>query len=346
MKILFKVYVETLNNASISRSVYLQSIKVSNIELLQRDIKLQYSQVDNFYFADDIVVDDTYANQEAEYRLLIEDTLPTDDPNYPQIVNKFTIIGKLYLKYEIFKDYLYCKRLFCQLTGRYDLFADPLKNDYRDIKGIVELLFNSGQKWIETQLDIGSLMGFMYYRLPANNGTIEFKNIRYVKKVVELRDDRYIELPFCAQAIGLVPEQREDGEHPLSEDIRERLGYPNYYYTADGLLYRAIVVEPVDYDRDIIIQCYYYSKRLMEDKDMNFWTVEYPDVLVKSAIRELEIYMGNFDKAQMYEIELMKRLNEIRKDFVAHTYGSIKPNQMVMEGRNIWLPQNIKYQLF
>lgn len=343
MKLSFRIFVATINQANVERKVVLEQLLVNDeIPLLDNPIILNYSSTDNLYYSDFIEVSDEYANREATYIVNVYDTLPTD-VDYPKIENKFLIGGKVYLKANIIKDYLYCKRLFCHLTGRYDLFVDPLKNDFADVKGIVELVFNSGQNWIETQLDIGSLMGFMYYRLPAYQSSIEFKNVRYIKKVVELVNGKYNEIPFYAQAIGMVPDQRGN---ELSNDIKQKLNFPEYYYTIESLPFKAISVEPTDYDRDIIIQCYYYSKKLIEDSDVNFWTIEYPDILVKSAIRELEIYMGNYDKAQIYELELLKRLNEIRKDFVAHKYGSLMPNQMVMEGPNLWLPSDTKYQLF
>lgn len=306
------------------KNVVLESLSVEQ-EILAENINL--IPIQNTYFVD-LDIHSKYLGMTAKYSLKITDTVP-NTVDYPDISNSYTIQGEVFLKGTVYKDYLYCKKMFCNLTGRYDLFVDPLNDNYTDAKGIVGMLFNSAQRWLENRVDLNKMMGFYYYNLPANQGYIEFSNFKYVKRVLQINEDCIppIPLTFLTQATGFVPEQL--GE-VLSQDIKDKLGFPDYFYNPSHFPVKSIYVEPVNKNRIILIESYYYSKELQKDNDVSLWTMQYPDILVKAVCKEMEVYNNNLDMARMYETVVMGELIEIEKNSVAEQMNAFSPSQMTM----------------
>lgn len=335
----------SLNTNNLIELVKLQKIELNesgNITVLVENVPMTTNN--NTVWSCDVMLSNENANKPLDYTIYIEEKIPKN-PIYPDMLedlyikNIYTINGKI--KFGLFtrKDYKFCKRMFVTLTGRFDLVANPNVDDYSDVYNILYIIFNSAQKYLDTLFDISKLNGFFYYFLPAYQDFIPISNVRYIKKVYEVSDfrelnldemdyKRFIQLEYCPLASGFVPEQLNN-ETVINDNVRIVLGLPEQLYR-EHYPTKLIWTPYKNYDRHILVETYYYSKELLNDDDVTFWTSQYTELLVRTAVMFYEKYNRNFDEADRLERSINMEVLNISKDYHADFVNSIPYYNMKM----------------
>lgn len=81
---------------------------------------------------------------------------------------------------------------------------------------------------------------------------------------------------------------------------------------------RVLLLHPVpDKVYDIAITSENFSQKLEDDSDINWWTLNFPELLVLAARREIEVDHRNQTGVQQFEQQLNRRLMDIDSDQVS-----------------------------
>lgn len=329
-------------STSISSNTLIQNVTISSLtdgvnEILQQPIPM--TKYGSIYTAQ-LEVPDIYINKTLTYTITIQDLAPEQleewMPPDLRIANQYSISGQIFIYSPTVFDYKYCKRMFVLLTGRYDMVANPLEDNYTDVLGQLNLLFNSAQQWLDEQADMHKFIGFIYKELPANQDWIDFKNVRYIKKIFELKEDNTLSpVSFVVTASSMVPYQLGD---ILTEEQKQTLNLPDIVYDLTHYPTRIVYIPPIDKDRKLLVECYYYSPKLERDSDISFWTMQAPEILVKTAYMKLQEFNNNLEHAQFLRQDVLAYVNELRKDFIAEQWETIPSYNMKLEGNLLWQP--------
>ncbi len=310
---------------------------IQNAELILLNNTYPLTKVGNTY-STTVDIPSDVLNQDVDYTVVVYEKLPVSElyegmPLSMYVDNTYTVTGKVKFRASVRKDYFYCKRMFIKLTGRYDLVANPIADDYSDIYGLVSMYFNTAQKYLDDLFDIEKMKGFYYYQLPANEYIISLSNIRYVKNVWEVKEDsdgnKYTErIDYYPIASGFVPEQcaLESSEKQI---IIQNTGLPAELLE-DNFPVKYIYIQPKNEDRHILIETFYYSKELIRDEDITFWTMIHPELLVRTAVMVMERYNKNYNDALTLEQGIIKEVLNISKDYIASEISAIPHYNMCM----------------
>jgi len=101
----------------------------------------------------------------------------------------------------------------------------------------------------------------------------------------------------------------------------------NYTLTNSKDFRGIVIMPPVDSSYDIEIYGKFLQSVLSSDDDENFWTITYPEILIRAAIYQTELsYRGRGAVAKLYEALLLD-LIEIDKDTIeesSHEFNTIR----------------------
>jgi hypothetical protein len=202
--------------------------------------------------------------------------------------------------------------LLVQTTGRYDLVTDAEGGDYTDA-GLAAWYINTAQHSLDDQLRHHKGICRLWKTLRASEGMVTFRLARNVKRVYRLTDSGLIEpVEWWTLNCGLAPQHQEYSASELPSDIGDFTVYGTHWPT------RAIWVKPVsDSDREICVEAEWYTTELSAYADKSFWTMQYPDVLVREAAKELEVDMRSRTGRRDFEEYIVSRLKRIQDNYDA-----------------------------
>lgn len=229
---------------------------------------------------------------------------------------------------------------YVKLTGRYDLITDAtswadngadffIQSGQNLIERLVgDLPESEGRLW-ETIASGVYYVGFqkrcrMIFDVWANNGDNRIQLER--KSWKDLKDsytsniantDTGCPVYYCPAKLREIDaiDQNATGEF--------------FNYTlANSKDFRGIVImPPVDGNYDIEIYGKFLQTALTADDDENFWTLVYPEILIRAAVYQTELtYRGRGAVSKLYE-SLLLELVEIDKDSIeesSHEFNTIK----------------------
>ena len=228
------------------------------------------------------------------------------------------------------------RKMFVKLSGRYDLVVDT--TDWEDDGA--DYFLQSGQNMIEKLVgDLPESEGRLWKTLTSDDYYVGFQQrCRTILKV------------WANNSVGRVELEKVNWEElktqyacPLAEISK---GYPLYYcpaqmreidatdkdatgtffnYTSPTSSdYRGIVImPPVDGAYDIEVFGKFLQPVLGSDTQENFWTITYPEILIRAAMYQNELmYRGRSAMVKLYE-SLLLDISEIDKDAVAETVAEI-----------------------
>lgn len=115
---------------------------------------------------------------------------------------------------------------------------------------------------------------------------------------INVADASYAGLPcwYAALADNVASFQNDILTQPGART--NRLGFDGMTQGDTALIRTIMIVPPTDEARSVEVEGYFYSKELREDFDTSFWTDVHPELLVKAACYQLEVFMRNFTGSQ------------------------------------------------
>ena len=203
-------------------------------------------------------------------------------------------------------------------SGRYDLVVDAESNDYSCAPdGIVDAYINDAQKWLDERMAWPKGTLKLWKALSANESMITFSQARYVKRVWHVASaDLAVALPWRTWIGGLAPDQAS---------LTELSQLPEYaadvQFGAHWPL-NAIHVDPSDVPRTILIEAEWYSKPLVNDLDVSFWTAQHPNILCRATLMQMEIDMRNSQGVSDYATPLLDDIRQIHNNVAAENMAN------------------------
>ena len=96
-------------------------------------------------------------------------------------------------------------------------------------------------------------------------------------------------------------------------------GYGNYFdvmatnsYSYNGIIF----LPPADGEYVVEVRGKFFSNTLADDTDESAWSVEFPEILIMAAMREIEVFHRNRQGVADWDFALGIKLNELEMDVV------------------------------
>lgn len=220
---------------------------------------------------------------------------------------------------------------FRDLSGRHDLMAT-------DSTDTIDFLINSGSRFLDRISDHQKTYATYYKKLLQGEWNLQFPYCRAVKEVwIASTTERWqLEKKNLQDLLaGLMTEKVADLDQgdPLyyAPLMTRTIGTPptdidSYIdtITSSGQLYNAVLIlPPPDQDLLVEIKGLFYSDELIQDVDENYWSAVHPELLIKAALHELEIFNQNQTKVEAWEKNISLELDGINKDLVDEAIAEV-----------------------
>lgn len=240
------------------------------------------------------------------------------------------------------------RKQFVKISGRYDLLSNV--STFAD--NGANLYITEGQKSLERRLNYNPAVGKLFMDISAGTYKVQFQNCRAVQEVWALSDEARSELTMLDEyALRGIHQKYVANMYTTPLASMDR-GRPLYYYptnlrrspdaaTADDSdsavlssyldtitptdpSYTGIIIfPPPDTGYALEIKGLFYNPVLSVDADTNYWTVNHPNLLVMSALRQLEIMYRGSKAASAWDALIESELLNIEKDFIEQEISQI-----------------------
>lgn len=185
----------------------------------------------------------------------------------------------------------YCKKWYIDESGREDRVRGPITgaptDDYTDIS--CNRIGNAAQRLLDNLFPMFKTSLYKWVTLAANAEMVTLNLARHVEGVDQYDADSgtFAPLYWYSLICGLSPDQTGQPVSPLGETALT-LPIARTEQTVFGPSHwplKAIYIPPDETeDRVLRIKCAWYNPTLRYDSDMSFWTVNFPEHLVKTMM--------------------------------------------------------------
>ena len=222
------------------------------------------------------------------------------------------------------------RALFESRSGRSDLVnADGSDNG-------ADFFIQSGQRTLERLVEVDKSWARSYKTLAAGDYYAIFKGCRAVKEVWlstadgrvrlekvsqrEMREEYYEDAPdavtqgdtlsYCLISLRTYPDADAVVIDYLYDDELTDDATTDYEYT--GIIFQP----PPDVAAQLEVFGLFYSPKLSDDADKNYWTVNHPEILLIGALYQLEVAYRNTEGANDWMRAIQLELVGLEKDWV------------------------------
>ncbi len=228
---------------------------------------------------------------------------------------------------------------FLKITGRNDL-VDP--DTFADLGA--DYYINSGQRWLDVRFIGKNARGRYFKEWPAGTYTIHIPACRAIEEVWCYDDSDRWELSkqdldwmrtnfpddwrsldrgtpkyYCPTVLKLYPTVTEmtAGEANFAANHANVMTGSPFGY--DGIL----ILAPPETAINIEVWGLFHSNPLVNDDDLSWWSVRYPDVLLNAAFRSMEGSHRNTQGVNDWTLLITDMLGELDKDQVTEEVTDI-----------------------
>jgi len=232
------------------------------------------------------------------------------------------------------------RKQFVSVSGRYDLVKDTV--DFID--NGANIYIQQGQKYLERKTSIAQTFGKYFIDILVNDYKIEFQNCRSIHEVWVMDNSNRTKL-IKSDPTTIRGTDPVTGYNNYTTPFSQmNPGRPSYYYPAmlrrvpvngdfssdsDTLQsyldtssvynpnYNGIILlPPADKSYALEVIGLFDSIMLSIDTDTNVWTDMYPQILMMSALRQLEIMFRGSKSVSAWDNSIAHELLDIEKDIV------------------------------
>jgi hypothetical protein len=226
---------------------------------------------------------------------------------------------------------------FRSLSGRFDLVNDDFSDNGADF------FINGGQKFLdrldETQKSWASCFRFIEVGLYAAS----VPNCRAIKEVWAATTSARWQLEkvslqdLIAGYLTGMPSSRTSGT-PLyyspaftryvpqdlsAADFESFIGWVDIA-SGDAHLYNTVLLNVPTSARLVLeIKGLFYSKELTEDTDENYWSVAHPNLLIMSAMRQVEVFNRNTQGVNDWTNAITSEMSQLGMDLVEELIAEV-----------------------
>ena len=184
-------------------------------------------------------------------------------------------------------DLIGIRQEFVKKSGRYDLVTDP--TTWAD--NGADFYINAGQRMVDKMLTSRNKLTYVDVSIAAGKSVVDTKLTARVIKSVEVVDADNVTVALTYKDRGWL--QYEYGRDFEYIDT----GVPYYWtYTIGDEVDSArtlTVLPPVSEACTVRVIGWFTTPDLIYDADTSIWTTDYPDILLKAALCQLESFYRN-----------------------------------------------------
>lgn len=230
------------------------------------------------------------------------------------------------------------RTMFGKRSGRYDLvtpatWADNGADDF----------INAGIKYLDGLLDFPKAEATIYETLAIGDWYVLFQKARFIEEVwisnieekwqldeetKEIMREDYEDIPTdIDNGRPLVYRPANVRTTPVAAALTTitKFGATAFTEVLAPYSYNGIIfMPPADEAYTLEIVGSFYSPTLSDDADENYWTVEFPIVVVMSALRQLEVIYRNTEGVKDWDGAILSELANIDKDMAAQASANIR----------------------
>lgn len=224
-----------------------------------------------------------------------------------------------------------------QLSGRYDLVTST--STYAD--NGMDFFINAGQTYLDKLTNTPETFASLFLPLAVDEYSLTFQHQcraitdvwanstsgRYLLEKVSLNDlkNKYSE-PITSVTSDSVAYYAIANLRALETTDKTTLGeFINLTWTETDEKYNyrgLIIVPPADEAMTIEINGKFLQGKLSSDNDENYWTVEYPHLLIMATLRSIEVFNRNTEGINDWTKALMTEMKELQFDVIEEeSYG-------------------------
>jgi hypothetical protein len=230
------------------------------------------------------------------------------------------------------------RRQFVEISGRYDLVDDPV--NWSD-KG-ADFYIQSGQKYLERLVTVPENTATIFLPLAAGEYSLTFQySIRSIQEVfvndseqrirldkVSLRDLKETYYKTVSDTTTGGPTHYALANlRALETTAKDSLGtfINNTHDESDTKYdYRGIIiVPPADGSYVVEVTGLFQQTKLTADADENYWTTSAPELLLKAALYQLEVFSRGTGNARNYLSALQAELAALEMDWIEEDIAEI-----------------------
>ena len=225
------------------------------------------------------------------------------------------------------------RQILRSLSGRYDLVDDNTE--------LADFFINQGCRFLDRYTEVQKTWSSHFQYLAIGGWNVQFPYCRAVKEVwvattsarwqLEKKNLQDILTEYMTEIASLVDTGESSYYSPaitryVPEGAALPVGISNYtdVITSTGQAYNAIIIAPPT-DTQILVEVkgFFYSRELVTETDENFWTAVHPNLLVKAALREIEVYNQSPTNVKAWEEAINVDMDSLNKDTVEEIIAEV-----------------------
>jgi len=218
-----------------------------------------------------------------------------------------------------------------ELSGRADLATTNI--DTNDTDAGIDFYIQSGSRALDLELE--NRISFSWYQvtLAANASIIPMRHCRYVESVLTV-DDEDSEVALTKFGLGdLTVKYPKLGATTVGTPIDYAtfpiVRPPDQYAYGMPVNYTGVIVMPPTEEAQVIkVYGKFHSLELVNNSDENYWSNQYPELLIASSLKELERFYRNREGVADYNEIVQDKVRKIDQDSAAQDAAG----NLVMEG--------------
>lgn len=227
------------------------------------------------------------------------------------------------------------RQWFVTDAGRYDLVSDI--TSFAD-NGADKYIY-MGQRWLDRVTEHHRELARVFRVLEAGEWFCKVQDFRVLKNVwlntasvqwpLEYlsRDKLQIEYPSPISAITpgapLYYSHAFLRSNSLNDPETDAIGSLATVLPASNEYNGIIIMPPCSEQVTVEILGKFFSEKLVNDTDENFWSINEPGILVMAALRALETFYRNTQGRKDWESAIRAELLEMEKDYIEDSTGYI-----------------------
>lgn len=239
-------------------------------------------------------------------------------------------------------DLLAIRKEVVKVSGRYDLVSDPTTCAVDN--GINHYIYE-GQKALERRLSTPPTRAKLYKDLMVGDYIVKFKNCRAVFEVwvidstssVKLEKIRKSDLRALVAKPAVSAATRAKPYYYLPIDLRRTpddedgagdstmlASYLDVESPADPEYKAVMLYPPADAAYGIEVQGLFYNLELEDNADENYWSVNYPNLLIMATLHQLSYMYKGGKTVSSWSQAIEEELVNIDKDAIEQEIYDLK----------------------
>lgn len=218
----------------------------------------------------------------------------------------------------------FVKKWYIDESGRTDRVVDAESGDYTDVS--CNRIGNAAQRWLDNLFPMLKTSLFHWVTLAANEEMVTLELARYVEgvDVYDADDGTFTPVYWSQQPCGLSPDHEADTALTLTIARAEQTVFGTAHWPL-----RAIYVYPDETESRVLrVRCAWYQPTLVLDSDKSFWTVNFPEHLVKAMMLIDEGFSRNSSGYNDFVMPLVQDVMKIWHNEVHEEWNSIGREQI------------------